>query len=216
MLVGTASVENSEHLSGLLVERSVKVPHEVLNAKNHEREAHIVAMAGSKGAVTVSTNMAGRGTDIKLGGNFEYRLSEALRGRGASRRATSSAWTRSPRSASRSRSRVGEGRGGDPRARWPLRARHRAPRGAAHRQPAPRPDRPPGQRRREPLLPVAPGPADADLLPRLGRERDGAPRHERGPAHRVEAWSRARWPAPRRRSRTATSRSARTSSSTTR
>ncbi|MEC8494698.1 MAG: preprotein translocase subunit SecA, partial [Planctomycetota bacterium] len=66
VLVGTASVENSEHLSKLLRERSL--PHEVLNAKNHEREAHIVAMAGAKGAVTVSTNMAGRGTDIKLGG----------------------------------------------------------------------------------------------------------------------------------------------------
>lgn len=76
VLVGTASVENSEHLSGLLRERGV--PHEVLNAKNHEREAHIVAMAGSKGAITVSTNMAGRGTDIKLGGNFEYRLERAL------------------------------------------------------------------------------------------------------------------------------------------
>ncbi|MDG1051584.1 MAG: preprotein translocase subunit SecA [Planctomycetota bacterium] len=76
VLVGTASVENSEHLSGLLRERGV--PHEVLNAKNHEREAHIVAMAGSKGAITVSTNMAGRGTDIKLGGNFEYRLEKAL------------------------------------------------------------------------------------------------------------------------------------------
>ncbi|MBL6755523.1 MAG: preprotein translocase subunit SecA [Planctomycetes bacterium] len=76
VLVGTASVENSEHLSGLLRERGV--PHEVLNAKNHEREAHIVAMAGSKGAITVSTNMAGRGTDIKLGGNFEYRLEQAL------------------------------------------------------------------------------------------------------------------------------------------
>ncbi len=76
VLVGTASVENSEHLSGLLRERGVT--HEVLNAKNHEREAHIVAMAGSKGSITVSTNMAGRGTDIKLGGNFEYRLEQAL------------------------------------------------------------------------------------------------------------------------------------------
>ena len=76
VLVGTASVENSEHLSKLLAERHLK--HEVLNAKNHEREAHIVAMAGAKGAVTVSTNMAGRGTDIKLGGNFEYLLDQAL------------------------------------------------------------------------------------------------------------------------------------------
>ena len=80
VLVGTASVDNSEHLSKLLRER--KVPHEVLNAKNHEREAHIVAMAGSKGSITVSTNMAGRGTDIKLGGNFEYRLAQALEEKG--------------------------------------------------------------------------------------------------------------------------------------
>ncbi|MEL6904048.1 MAG: preprotein translocase subunit SecA, partial [Planctomycetota bacterium] len=76
ILVGTASVENSEHLSGLLRERHV--PHEVLNAKNHEREAQIVALAGQKGSITVSTNMAGRGTDIKLGGNFEALLEGAL------------------------------------------------------------------------------------------------------------------------------------------
>jgi len=76
ILVGTTSVENSEKLSGLLSRAGVK--HEVLNAKNHAREAQIVAMAGEKAAVTVSTNMAGRGTDIKLGGNFEYRLRKAL------------------------------------------------------------------------------------------------------------------------------------------
>jgi preprotein translocase subunit SecA len=76
MLVGTTSVEKSEHLSNILQRRGI--PHEVLNAKNHEREAHIVAHAGEKGAVTVATNMAGRGTDIKLGGNFEHRLGNAL------------------------------------------------------------------------------------------------------------------------------------------
>jgi len=76
LLVGTASVESSEHLAGLLRKRKLK--HEVLNAKNHEREADIVAMAGERGGVTVATNMAGRGTDIKLGGNFEYRLGLAL------------------------------------------------------------------------------------------------------------------------------------------
>ena len=76
VLVGTTSVENSEKLSDML--KRCGVTHEVLNAKNHTREAHIVAMAGAKGAVTVSTNMAGRGTDIKLGGNFEYRLKRAL------------------------------------------------------------------------------------------------------------------------------------------
>jgi len=76
VLVGTTSVEKSEKLSGMLQRRGVK--HEVLNAKYHEREAHIVAMAGEKAAVTVATNMAGRGTDIKLGGNFEHRLEKAL------------------------------------------------------------------------------------------------------------------------------------------
>src|SRR5437016_12542749 len=70
VLVGTISVEKSEKLSGILKRMGVK--HEVLNAKNHEREAHIVAQAGRKGAVTVSTNMAGRGTDILLGGNAEF------------------------------------------------------------------------------------------------------------------------------------------------
>ena len=70
MLVGTISVEKSEQLSGILKKMGVR--HEVLNAKNHEREASIVAQAGRKGAVTVSTNMAGRGTDILLGGNPEF------------------------------------------------------------------------------------------------------------------------------------------------
>ena len=65
VLIGTASVEASETLSRML--RHAKVPHQVLNAKNHQREAEIIALAGQKGAVTVSTNMAGRGTDIKLG-----------------------------------------------------------------------------------------------------------------------------------------------------
>lgn len=70
VLVGTASVENSEHLSSLL--KKAHIPHEVLNAKQHEREAAVVAMAGRKHAVTVATNMAGRGTDIMLGGNAEH------------------------------------------------------------------------------------------------------------------------------------------------
>ncbi|MDR0641114.1 MAG: preprotein translocase subunit SecA, partial [Treponema sp.] len=71
MLVGTVSIEKSEKLSQLLTRRGVR--HEVLNAKNHAREALIIAEAGAKGAVTIATNMAGRGTDIKLGGNPEYR-----------------------------------------------------------------------------------------------------------------------------------------------
>ena len=70
ILVGTTSVEKSEYLSRLLAKRGVR--HEVLNAKHHEREAAIVALAGRKGSVTVATNMAGRGTDIMLGGNAEH------------------------------------------------------------------------------------------------------------------------------------------------
>ena len=70
VLVGTVTIEKSELLSKLLKARGVK--HEVLNAKNHEREADIIAQAGKKGAVTIATNMAGRGTDIQLGGNADY------------------------------------------------------------------------------------------------------------------------------------------------
>ena len=77
VLVGTVSVAKSEKLSGILKKMGVR--HEVLNAKNHEREATIVAQAGRKGAVTVSTNMAGRGTDILLGGNPEFMAKEHLR-----------------------------------------------------------------------------------------------------------------------------------------
>ena len=82
VLVGTVSVEKSEHLSALLRRRGV--PHEVLNAKHHEREAQIVAQAGRKGAVTVATNMAGRGTDIMLGGNPEFMAASELAQRGLS------------------------------------------------------------------------------------------------------------------------------------
>ncbi|HEX7006493.1 MAG TPA: preprotein translocase subunit SecA [Alphaproteobacteria bacterium] len=72
MLVGTTSIEKSEQLSELLKKR--KIPHNVLNARYHEQEAYIVAQAGRPGAVTIATNMAGRGTDIQLGGNVEMRL----------------------------------------------------------------------------------------------------------------------------------------------
>ncbi|MCM3924270.1 preprotein translocase subunit SecA [Frankia sp. AiPs1] len=82
VLVGTTSVEKSEYLSKQLTRRGV--PHEVLNAKHHEREATIIAEAGSKGAVTVATNMAGRGTDIMLGGNPEFLAQAELRQRGLS------------------------------------------------------------------------------------------------------------------------------------
>ena len=74
VLVGTTSIEKSEGLSAML--KALRVPHQVLNARYHEQEAHIVAQAGRPGAVTIATNMAGRGTDIKLGGNFEMRMEE--------------------------------------------------------------------------------------------------------------------------------------------
>jgi len=82
VLVGTTSVEKSELISGLLTRVGIK--HEVLNAKQHAREASIVAEAGRKGAVTVATNMAGRGTDIILGGNPEFRAATALEKQGLS------------------------------------------------------------------------------------------------------------------------------------
>lgn len=74
VLVGTTSIETSEYLSGLLRKKGIK--HQVLNAKFHEKEAHIVAQAGAPGSVTVATNMAGRGTDIVLGGNLEAEFAE--------------------------------------------------------------------------------------------------------------------------------------------
>mmetsp|Transcript_35144 Transcript_35144/g.45398 ORF Transcript_35144/g.45398 Transcript_35144/m.45398 type:complete len:660 (-) Transcript_35144:11-1990(-) len=76
ILVGTTSIEKSEFLSGLLEKAGVK--HNVLNARQHEQEAQIVADAGKLGAVTIATNMAGRGTDIKLGGNVEFKVLEAI------------------------------------------------------------------------------------------------------------------------------------------
>ncbi len=87
VLVGTVSIESSEKLSKILLKRGLA--HEVLNAKNHAREALIVAEAGSRGAITIATNMAGRGTDIKLGGNPEYRARRNL-----SQNGSEEAWNR--------------------------------------------------------------------------------------------------------------------------
>ncbi|MHB8255176.1 MAG: preprotein translocase subunit SecA, partial [Acidiferrobacter sp.] len=88
VLVGTASIESSESLSDLL--KKARIPHEVLNAKHHEREAHIIAQAGREGVVTIATNMAGRGTDIVLGGNPEVDLKAATTD--AERAAVSQEW----------------------------------------------------------------------------------------------------------------------------
>src|SRR5207248_2558883 len=83
VLVGTTSIEKSERLSELLKKKGVK--HVVLNAKYHEREAEIVAQAGRKGSVTIATNMAGRGTDILLGGNAEFIAKQELLKKGLAR-----------------------------------------------------------------------------------------------------------------------------------
>ncbi len=80
ILVGTVTVEKSEEISKYLIKNRIK--HNILNAKNHEREAQIIAQAGKKGAVTIATNMAGRGTDILLGGNPEYLAKQDLKNKG--------------------------------------------------------------------------------------------------------------------------------------
>jgi preprotein translocase subunit SecA len=90
VLVGTTSIETSEYLAGLLQKEGVV--HEVLNAKQHEREAHIVAQAGRPGGVTIATNMAGRGTDIVLGGNLEVELAAASEIDEAAREGLRAAW----------------------------------------------------------------------------------------------------------------------------
>ena len=95
VLVGTTSIEKSETISELLKKK--RVPHAVLNARFHEQEAEIVAQAGAPGAITIATNMAGRGTDIKLGGNLEMRLKKELRRHRRSGRARRAAWPRSTR-----------------------------------------------------------------------------------------------------------------------
>ena len=132
VLVGTVSVEKSERLSAILKKMGVK--HEVLNAKHHEREAPIVAQAGRKGVITVSTNMAGRGTDILLGGNPEFMAREAARKRGLDAdQMPKSRLGRVARHVQRTnRSRA---RGSDCARRSPH-SGHRAPRLPPHRQPA--------------------------------------------------------------------------------
>lgn len=89
VLVGTTTVEKSEEVSVLL--KHARIPHTVLNAKNHEKEAEIIAQAGKKGAVTIATNMAGRGTDIMLGGNAEFMAKKRMRDIGMSEEDVSNA-----------------------------------------------------------------------------------------------------------------------------
>ena len=154
VLVGTASVEKSELLSSMLLRRGI--PHEVLNAKQHEKEAAIVALAGRTGAVTVATNMAGRGTDIELGGNKEFIADMQLRDRGLSPTETPEEYEARLGVRPRGRPRAGaEGARRGRRGRRAVRARHRAARVPAHRQPAARAVRAAGRPGRVALLPLA-------------------------------------------------------------
>jgi preprotein translocase subunit SecA len=145
VLVGTTSIEKSEILADLLT--AAKIPHKVLNARYHEQEAHIVAQAGVPGAVTIATNMAGRGTDIQLGGNADMRSNR----NSANERGRQRERPKARRSAPRSRQTQGRGAG----RRRALRSGHRAPRKPPHRQPAARPLRPSGRPRPLEVLPVA-------------------------------------------------------------
>jgi preprotein translocase subunit SecA len=142
VLVGTVSIEKSELLSEFLNAEGVK--HSVLNARFHEMEAHIVAQAGRLGAVTIATNMAGRGTDIKLGGNLEFRIEDELRGPEGAERDAKLAQIKAEIDAEK----AGAGR------RRPLRDRHRAPRKPPHRQPAARPFGPSGRSGPVEVLPL--------------------------------------------------------------
>ena len=140
VLVGTVSIEKSEVLSELLKKRKIK--HQVLNARYHEQEAAIIAQAGIPGSVTIATNMAGRGTDIQLGGNVDFMVNDWLSEEKKSRaRAGRSGYRRKAQIDRRRSGRTQAHRAGSGRA---LRHWHRAPRVAPDRQPASRPDRPSG------------------------------------------------------------------------
>ena len=154
VLLGTVSIEKSEKLSKELEHRGVK--HEVLNAKHHAREADIIAQAGRPGAVTVATNMAGRGVDIKLGGNPDGMARTELKRRGITHDDPSYEELEQKlhsgvRGSDRSRQAAGH------RRRWSLRRWDGASRVTTHRQPAPGPFRPSGRPRGVSLLPVSRG-----------------------------------------------------------
>ena len=185
VLVGTVSIEKNELLSQLLQREGIQ--HNLLNAKNHEKEAEIVAQAGKLGAVTVATNMAGRGTDIMLGGNAEYLARADLVKAGYSEEvivdATGYAETDNEeilaarklfaeRMAYHKADHQGRGRKG-PCGRRPVHHRHRAPRIPPDRQPAPRPCRPSGRPRRDPVLYLPGGRPDAPVRRRPHPEHDG-------------------------------------------
>ena len=198
VLVGTVSIAKSEVLSKLLKQRGVQ--HDVLNAKQHEREAEIVAQAGRKGRITISTNMAGRGTDILLGGNPEFLARREVgpepqpnrrppgagaggEGHGDGSPVTRRKWSRlrAEHAAGRSHDAAVEKYKGEctKRARRgggagrPAHPRHRAARVAPHRQPASRPVGAPGRSRLVQVLPLARRRSDAHLRERPHRQADG-------------------------------------------
>ena len=204
ILVGTVSIEKSELALQLLNayewehdgKPQTGIPHSVLNARYHEQEAYIVADAGVPGAVTIATNMAGRGTDIQLGGNLEMRMErwrDEQRGLGVE---ITDAMVRAPREAE-VKAEIAAGREAGAGHRRPVRARHRAPREPAHRQPAARPHRPPGRPRPLQVLPLHRGRPAAHLrrraagrdhahLRRGGRRGDHPQVAELGHRHRPE------------------------------
>ncbi len=205
VLVGTTSIEKSELLSDILKRKNIR--HVVLNAKFHEREAEIVAQAGRLGMVTIATNMAGRGTDILLGGNADFMARQELAKSGT---ATSLATlegeiepvagpgnfrfyyrtrsTKPPCSSGKqpwpTTRQHQKGPRRRPRRRRPPHPRHRAPRVPPRRQPAPRPRRPPGRPRRLPLLPLARRRPHAHLRQGMGRHPSPAHGHAGRRTHR--------------------------------
>ena len=175
VLVGTISIEKSELLSQMLKREGI--PHNVLNAKHHEKEAEIVAQAGHLGAVTIATNMAGRGTDIMLGGNAEYMAKNELRKQGLSdeliAESNSFAETEDPE--------ILAARAAYTEAykRFKVETDKQA---ELVRQA--RPFRPPGRPRRDAVLSVHAGRYHASVRLRAHYEHDGDARHRRGYAHR--------------------------------
>ena len=208
VLVGTTSIEKSERLSELLKKKGIK--HVVLNAKYHEREAEIVAQAGRKGMVTIATNMAGRGTDILLGGNPEFMAKQECVKKGIAQPLRAAQGKieadvddpqshrlvlrrqrvrRPHRSVERNLHPLQERNRprtrGSHRGRRPAHFRHRAPRSAPHRQPASRTRRPPGRSRLLALLSLARRRPDAHLRQGVGFQPAAAAGHGRGRSHRI-------------------------------
>ena len=178
VLVGTTSIENSELLSGLLDQH--KLPHNVLNAKQHAREAEIVAQAGRPKQITIATNMAGRGTDIVLGGSIERQI-EAVDAR------EDLAAEQKAAMAETLRARMGRAAQGGDRCRRAAHRRHRAARVAPDRQPAARPVGTPGRPGFVAVLPVDGRPAAEDLRRRPAQGDHGSAQAARGRGDRVGA-----------------------------